>query len=82
MPDKDKESYFYSIEVSAKKKQEIEAFAAAKGVTATRFIKDAINQNLVEHKLQIDDDEVLPNQLKLFSLEEHFKSGTQLNLEL
>jgi hypothetical protein len=71
MFDKENEekNYLCEIEISAKKKQEIETYANIKGITFDQFIKDAINQHLFENKSQISENDVLPNQLKLFNEE-------------
>ena len=68
MFDKEKEekTYFYKIELSAQKKQEIETCAKARGIPFDRFIEEAINQNILEYKSQTTENEVLHNQLKLF----------------
>jgi len=69
MHDKENEekNYFYEIEISAQKKQDIEVCAKAKGITFDKFIKEAINQSILECELQIVDNEALPNQLNLFA---------------
>ncbi len=83
MPDKKEEkSYICKIKISARKRQEIEACAKAKGITFNRFIKDAINQNLIEYKTQMSDNEILRNQLELFDVDGYFKSGAQLDIDL
>jgi hypothetical protein len=71
MHDKENEekNYFYEIEIFAQKKQDIEACAKAKGITFDKFIKEAINQSILECKLQTIENDVLPNQLKLFNEE-------------
>jgi len=78
MHDKEKEgkNYLYEIELTAKKRQEIETCAKSKGITFDQFIKEAINQNILDSKSQIAENEVLRNQLKLFRVEE----GTQLDM--
>lgn len=77
-----KKSFTFKIKISAKRKKEITACAAIKGVTVNHFIKDAINQSLINHKTQSSENGVLRNQLELFNIEDYFKNGTQLNIEL
>jgi len=75
--------YLCKIKISAKKKREIEAYAKMKGVTFNRFVKDAINQSIVESKNQIpENNSVLRNQLDLFDVDAYFKSGAQLDIDL
>ena len=73
--------YILKIKISAKKRREITACAKIKDITVNQFIKDAINQCLINCKMQYDNS-VLRNQLELFNIEEYFKNGTQLNIEL
>jgi hypothetical protein len=71
---KEEKSYTCKIKISAKKRQSLEVCAKAKGVTLNRFIKDVINQSLIENKPQTltsENDGVLKNQLKLFDIEEY-----------
>jgi len=77
IPEKDKQNYSYEIKVSEKKGQEIEACAKTKGITVNHFIKEAINQSLMEYKLQISDNDILHNQLELFN-----EKPTQLDIGL
>jgi hypothetical protein len=71
------------IKISAKKKRDIEACAKAKGITFNRFVKDAINQSIMESKIQIlENNDALRNQLELFDVDAYFKSGAQLDIEL
>jgi hypothetical protein len=65
--EKEAENYLCEIEISAKKRQEIEICAKSKGMTFDQFIKDAINQGILECKSQTNENEVLPNQLELFA---------------
>ena len=75
--------YLCKIKISAKKKREIETCAKIKGITFNRFVKDAINQSLLESKIRIlEDNDVLRNQLELFDVDAYFKSGAQLDIEL
>lgn len=71
------------IKISAKKKREIETCAKAKGITFNRFVKDAINQSIMESKSQIpENNDALRNQMELFDVDAYFKSGAQLDIEL
>jgi hypothetical protein len=80
---KEEKGYICKIKISAKKKRSIEICARAKGITLNRFIKDAINQSLIEAKAQMTDNNgVLKNQLELFDTEDFFKTEIQLNLDL
>jgi uncharacterized protein (DUF1778 family) len=81
---KEERSYTCRIKISATKKRNIEMCAKAKGITLNRFIKDAINQSLIEAKAQqiVENNGILKNQLKLFDTEECFQKETQLNLDL
>jgi hypothetical protein len=80
---KKEKSYTCKIRISAKKKQNIEICAKAKGITLNRFIKDAINQSLMEYKMYASENsDVLRNQLELFDAEDFLKNETQLVIDL
>jgi hypothetical protein len=80
---KKEKTYTCKIKISVKKRKDIEVCAKAKGITLNRFIKDAINQSILEFKVTpIEDNSILRNQLKLFDTEDYFKNDEQLNLDL
>ncbi|MDR1182559.1 MAG: hypothetical protein LBL13_11330 [Bacteroidales bacterium] len=80
---KKEKSYTYKVRISAKKKRNIEICAKAKGITFNRFIKDAINQSLMESKALIsENNDVLRNQLELFNAEDFSKNEIQLVIDL
>ena len=75
--------YICKIKISAKKRREIEACAKMKGVTFNRFVKDAINQSVVESKIRLlESNDALRNQLELFDVDAYFKNGAQLDIDL
>ena len=79
---KKEKSYIFKIKLSAKRKKDITVCAKTKGMSVNRFIKDAINQSLTNYKAQVNESCVPKNQLELFNVDDYFKSGSQLNIEL
>ena len=78
---KKEKSYIFKIKLSARKKRDITACAKAKGMSVNSFIKEVINQSLTDYKQQANDN-IPKNQLELFNVDDYFKSGAQLNIEL